>query len=219
MWIYVNSATKRSSTIENSEAEVEVGSTTPARGNTEETKRLKQATKYLSFVLLMLWLFPKWRTLQSYSICFFNHNGHESIESTGESSFLLWQLAWCASHRIPIFKHRAAVMPSLRAEVPDDRQLRTTHHPDSPTHMDSWQPNQWGWELGLGVWAEGRGCRNLRKKAHSTCGCQWNVTRNMIGDHQTCRANSSSSSMARSNSSIFKDLQSSHQHCRRLYDM
>ena len=48
-------------------------------------------------------------------------------------------------------------MPSLKAEVPDDRLLQTTHHPDSPTHMDSWQLNQsWGWELGL-VWAEGRG--------------------------------------------------------------
>mmetsp|Transcript_1878 Transcript_1878/g.4047 ORF Transcript_1878/g.4047 Transcript_1878/m.4047 type:complete len:292 (-) Transcript_1878:474-1349(-) len=34
-------------------------------------------------------------------------------------------------------------MPSLKAEVPDDRLLQTTHHPDSPTHMDSHHPVQW----------------------------------------------------------------------------
>mmetsp|Transcript_72797 Transcript_72797/g.115656 ORF Transcript_72797/g.115656 Transcript_72797/m.115656 type:complete len:286 (-) Transcript_72797:452-1309(-) len=34
-------------------------------------------------------------------------------------------------------------MPSLKAEVPDDRLLQTTHHPDSPMHMDSHHPVQW----------------------------------------------------------------------------
>ena len=54
------------------------------------------------------------------------YNDHTSIEST-------------TMH--PLNVDRAAVMPSLKAEVPDDRLLQTTHHPDSPMHMDSWQLN------------------------------------------------------------------------------